>query len=120
MSPSDVRRNLLIMKTFSEGMRGLLFFTARCADLCRASEDEDERTRYGHMLELLTPICKAYCSDWGFRVTEIGIQVLGGYGAFYDGKLHIMNFFTDTYLPHAHTIADTILSGNRSPLDIVF
>ena len=31
-------------------------------------------------LEVLAPICKAYCSDMGFRVTETAIQVFGGYG----------------------------------------
>ena len=33
-----------------------------------------------NMLELLTPICKAYPSDMGFRVTEWAIQCFGGYG----------------------------------------
>jgi hypothetical protein len=32
------------------------------------------------MLELLTPIVKAYCSEWGVRMSLVGIQVLGGYG----------------------------------------
>jgi hypothetical protein len=40
--------------------------------------------------------------------------------AYYDGKLHSMRFFVDTYLPHAQAICETILSGNRSPLDIHF
>jgi hypothetical protein len=31
-------------------------------------------------VEVLTPICKAWCSDWGFRVTEWCLQVFGGYG----------------------------------------
>ena len=29
---------------------------------------------------MLTPICKAWPSDWGFRVTEWSLQVFGGYG----------------------------------------
>jgi hypothetical protein len=32
------------------------------------------------MIEVLTPICKAYTSDSAFRVTETAIQVYGGYG----------------------------------------
>jgi len=76
----DVRRMLLTMKAFSEGMRALIYFTAKCADLALHSDDEEERTKNQNMLELLTPIVKAYCSDWGVRMTVMGIQVLGGYG----------------------------------------
>ncbi len=76
----DVRRMLLTMKAFSEGMRAMIYFTTRCADLALHSEDEEERTKNHNMLELLTPIVKAYCSDWGVRMTVMGIQVLGGYG----------------------------------------
>jgi alkylation response protein AidB-like acyl-CoA dehydrogenase len=76
----DVRRNLLTMKAFAEGMRALLYSSALYADLSLDSEDEQERTTAQNMLELITPICKAYCSDWGFHMTELGIQVLGGYG----------------------------------------
>jgi len=39
---------------------------------------------------------------------------------FYDGKLHSMRFFIDTYLPNAHSIAETIATGNRSPLEVKF
>ena len=38
---------------------------------------------------------------------------------FYDGKLHSMRFFLDTYLPKAAAIAETAFSGNRSPLDVI-
>lgn len=76
----DVRRMLLTMKAFTEGMRALIYSAAFFADMAGASEDEEERTKNKNMLELLTPICKAYCSDWGFRMTEIGVQILGGYG----------------------------------------
>ncbi|MBN2498686.1 MAG: acyl-CoA dehydrogenase [Deltaproteobacteria bacterium] len=76
----DVRRNLLSMKAFSEGMRALLYSTALFSDLMLVHEDENERNNYKSLVELLTPICKAYCSDWGFRMTELGIQIFGGYG----------------------------------------
>jgi alkylation response protein AidB-like acyl-CoA dehydrogenase len=76
----DVRRMLLNMKAFSEGMRALVYFTAKCADLSVNAVDEEERTKNQNMLELLTPIVKGYCSEWGVRMTLVGIQVLGGYG----------------------------------------
>ncbi len=76
----DVRRNLLTMKAFSEGMRAMLYSAAFSADQALHAEDEEDRKKYHSMLELVTPICKAYCSDWGFHMTELGIQVFGGYG----------------------------------------
>jgi alkylation response protein AidB-like acyl-CoA dehydrogenase len=76
----DVRRMLLNMKAFSEGMRALVYFTTKCADLSINAEDEEVRTKNENILGLLTPIVKAYCSDWGVRMTVMGIQVLGGYG----------------------------------------
>ncbi len=76
----DIRRMLLMMKSFTEGMRALLYSTALYSDLSNCVEDADERKKYHGLLELLTPVCKAWCSDMGFRVTEWAIQCYGGYG----------------------------------------
>ncbi len=72
----DVRRMLLTMKAYVEGSRALLYSTAHFHDMYVATGDEG----WENLVELLTPICKAYCSDTGFRVTELAIQVHGGYG----------------------------------------
>jgi hypothetical protein len=40
----------------------------------------EEAASYKAISELLTPICKAWCTDWSFRVTEWCLQVFGGYG----------------------------------------
>ena len=76
----DIRRMLLMMKAFTEGMRALLYTTAFFADLAECSEDEAERNKYHGFVELLTPVCKAWPSDMGFRVTEWAMQCYGGYG----------------------------------------
>lgn len=76
----DVRRNLMFMKSYVEGMRALLYQTALFIDLEAHSADEKERAYYEGLVGVLTPICKAYCSDQGFRVTELAMQVYGGYG----------------------------------------
>jgi alkylation response protein AidB-like acyl-CoA dehydrogenase len=76
----DIRRMLLMMKAFTEGMRALLYTTAFFADLAECSEDEAERMECHGFVELLTPICKAWPSDMGFRVTEWAMQCFGGYG----------------------------------------
>ena len=76
----DVKRNLLIMKSYTEGMRALLYYTAMCTDVAAHSPDEEERSKAEASVELLTPICKAYCSEYGFRMTAVGVQIYGGYG----------------------------------------
>jgi alkylation response protein AidB-like acyl-CoA dehydrogenase len=76
----DIRRMLLMMKALTEGMRALLYATAFFTDIAESSEDEAEQTKYHGLVELLTPICKAWPSDMGFRVTEWAIQCLGGFG----------------------------------------
>jgi hypothetical protein len=76
----DVRVMLLRQKAYSEGTRALLLFTAYCADRAESEADETERKRYEGLVEVMTPICKAYCSDMGFRVTEWALQTYGGYG----------------------------------------
>ncbi|NPU83771.1 MAG: acyl-CoA dehydrogenase [Syntrophaceae bacterium] len=76
----DVRRMLLWMKAQVEGMRVLMYYTAWCVDKARTAVEDGEREKWTGLLEILTPICKAYCSDMAFRVTEQAIQVYGGYG----------------------------------------
>jgi alkylation response protein AidB-like acyl-CoA dehydrogenase len=76
----DIRRMLLMMKAFTEGMRALLYTTSSFIDIAENSEDEAERMKYHGLVELLTPICKAWPSDMGFRVTEWAIQCFGGFG----------------------------------------
>ncbi len=80
ISHPDVRRMLLWMKAQVEGMRVLMYYTAYCVDLAETATDEAQKDKYHGILEVLTPICKAYCSDIGFKVTEQAIQVYGGYG----------------------------------------
>jgi hypothetical protein len=75
----DVRRNLLLQSAYVQAMRALLSYTAYCMDLAHGGEGE-EKERHEGLVEILTPICKAWCSDWGFRVTEWAMQTFGGYG----------------------------------------
>lgn len=76
----DVRRNLLWMKAYTEGLRALIFYTVSCIDRESVSDDEAERRKWGHIVGLLTPIAKAYATDKGFEVCTLAIQVFGGYG----------------------------------------
>jgi len=75
----DVRRSLLLQSAYVQAMRALVTYTAWCMDMAHISEGE-ERDRWQGLVELFTPISKAWCSDWGFRVTEWALQIYGGYG----------------------------------------
>ena len=75
----DVRRMLLWQKSVVEGLRALMLRVALYADLSKHGPAED-RAKYNNFLELLTPICKAYGSEMGFRVTDYAMLCLGGYG----------------------------------------
>ncbi|WP_257308339.1 acyl-CoA dehydrogenase [Geothrix fuzhouensis] len=75
----DVRRMLLMQSAYVQAMRALVSYTAWCMDMAHVSEGE-EKDRWQGLVELFTPVCKAWCSDWGFRVTEWALQTFGGYG----------------------------------------
>ncbi|MDR3684057.1 MAG: acyl-CoA dehydrogenase [Geothrix sp.] len=75
----DVRRSLLLQSAYVQAMRALVSYTAWCMDMAHVTQGA-ERDRWQGLVELFTPISKAWCSDWGFRVTEWALQVFGGYG----------------------------------------
>ena len=75
----DVRRMLLSSKAYTEAMRAILYQTSYYLDMSHLTEGE-ESERYNSYVEMLTPICKAWCSEWGVQVTHWCLQVHGGYG----------------------------------------
>ena len=76
----DVRQMLMWQKAISEAGRALVIRTATFVDLAHEVEDEAEKEKYTGLVEILTPVTKAYCTDQGFRCTELALQTLGGYG----------------------------------------
>jgi alkylation response protein AidB-like acyl-CoA dehydrogenase len=75
----DVRRMLLTQKALVEGCRALAYFAALQLDALH-HDDEAARTEANDLLALLTPITKAFLSDSGFEVANLGVQVFGGHG----------------------------------------
>ncbi|MEJ2096057.1 MAG: acyl-CoA dehydrogenase [Deltaproteobacteria bacterium] len=76
----DVRRQLLTMKTYVEGMRSLLYYAGYCDDIIEISKDEGLKEKLKGIVDLLIPICKGYITDRAYDVCNIGMQVYGGYG----------------------------------------
>jgi alkylation response protein AidB-like acyl-CoA dehydrogenase len=76
----DVKRQLLHMKAYVDGMRALMYFTALCFDKVVTAPDESEKDLYQGLIELLIPVVKGYITDRAFEVCTQGVQVYGGYG----------------------------------------
>jgi len=89
----DVRRMLLWMKAYVSGMRSFIYYVGRCFDIAETSADPAERERYEGLIEVLTPVVKAYCSDRAFDVCNQAVQVYGGYG--YTGEFPVEQYLRD-------------------------
>ncbi|MDJ0990570.1 MAG: acyl-CoA dehydrogenase [Desulfobacterales bacterium] len=76
----DVRRMLLEMKVYVEGMRSLLYYAGFCEDQKELAADEAEKAKWQGIIDVLIPICKGYITDKAFEVCSTGMQVYGGYG----------------------------------------
>jgi len=76
----DVRRMLLTMKCYTEGMRSLLGYIANLEDQKIVSDNNEEKERYQNLIEILTPVGKGYVTDRAVDVCNMAIQVFGGYG----------------------------------------
>jgi len=76
----DVRRMLMRQKVLNEGMRAMALFTGHQLDLSVAHPDPEVREAADDMVQLLTPVVKAFLTDEGFNNANVGLQVLGGSG----------------------------------------
>ncbi len=76
----DVRRMLLSMRAQTEAIRAFAYFTAAQLDAAKRHPDEAVRREKKALVDLLTPVVKAWGSDTGIDVANTGIQVFGGAG----------------------------------------
>jgi len=76
----DVRRMLMTMKVYVEGMRSLLYYVGMCDDRVDVAENEEEKAKFKGIIDLLIPLAKGYVSDRAFDVCNLGVQVYGGCG----------------------------------------
>lgn len=76
----DVRRMILTMKSYSEGMRSILFYIGWLEDMKKVSGDEGKTNDYQGLIDVLIPVAKGYITDRAFEMCSIGVQVFGGYG----------------------------------------
>ena len=76
----DVKRMLLTMKSTTEAMRALAYWTSALLDRARVHPDEAERRRAQALVDLLIPVVKGWSTEMGIEVASLGIQVHGGMG----------------------------------------
>ncbi|MCH2041682.1 MAG: acyl-CoA dehydrogenase C-terminal domain-containing protein [Saccharospirillaceae bacterium] len=76
----DVRRMLLRQKVTIEGGRAMAYFTAMQLDVSQHGETAEDREHADDMVQLLTPVVKAFLTDEGFFCANDGLQLMGGNG----------------------------------------
>ena len=76
----DVRRMLMTMKVYVEGIRSLSYFIANQMDQVRLANDPADKAKHQGLVDFLIPVAKGYVTDRCFEVCSLGVQVYGGYG----------------------------------------
>ncbi|MEN8210126.1 MAG: acyl-CoA dehydrogenase, partial [Thermodesulfobacteriota bacterium] len=89
----DVRRMLLSMKMYTEGMRSLLCYIASLEDKKSLSINNRKKEEYQDLIDILIPIAKGYVTDRSLDICNMAVQVLGGYG--YTGEFPVEQILRD-------------------------
>jgi butyryl-CoA dehydrogenase len=97
---ADVRRMLLMQKAWCEGALGLCLHAARLVDEQRTAESAEARREAGLLLDVLTPVVKAWPSEWCLEANKWAIQILGGYG--YTRDFPVEQLYRDNRLNMIH------------------
>ncbi len=106
----DVRRMLMLQKSYAEGLRALVFYAAWLLDRAVLDPDDDH---WGRLNDLLLPMVKGYSSEKGYEMLALSLQTLGGNG-------YTMDYPMEQYLRDAKI--DTIYEGTTAiqGLDLFF
>lgn len=106
----DVRRMLMNLKAYSEGLRALVMYTAWVQDQAQLHPDDD---RWERRSDFLLPLVKGYSSETAYHQLADALQVLGGSGFTQDYPLE--QYIRDTKI-------DTIYEGTTGiqALDLFF
>lgn len=105
---ADVRRMLLTQKAYAEGALALSLYAARLVDDMATDPNPEARERAHLMLELLTPVVKAWPSQFCLEANSLAIQVLGGYG--YTRDYPVEQYYRDNRLNPIHEGTNGIMA----------
>ncbi len=85
MKHPDVRRSLLLQKSYAEGMRALVLYTASQQDAVQLAAASGERNEAAAALnDLLLPVVKGVGSERAYEQLAQSLQTLGGSGYLQD------------------------------------
>ena len=85
MKHPDVRRSLLLQKSYAEGMRALVLYTASQQDAVQLAAARGEQDELAVDLnDLLLPVVKGVGSERGYEQLAQSLQTLGGSGYLQD------------------------------------
>jgi len=96
---ADVRRMLLVQKSYVEGALALNLYCASLVDRMRVGTASG-RQEIALLLDLLTPIAKSWPSQFCLEANSLAIQVHGGYG--YTRDYDVEQFYRDNRLNPIH------------------
>lgn len=115
----DIRRMLLTMRSFTEGARALALYTAMKLDIAKRHNDPKVQQEADDFIQCITPILKAYFTDMGFEVTNLGMQIYGGHG--YIREYGMEQYVRDARIAQIYEGANGIqaldLVGRKLPKD---
>src|SRR6266478_6269970 len=116
---ADVRRMLLAAKSYVEGGLALGLYAARLYDEMDTAASPDARREAQVLLSLLTPLVKAWPSQYCLLASDLAIQVHGGYG--YMREYPVEQFYRDNRLNPIHEGTNGIqaldLLGRKVPME---
>jgi alkylation response protein AidB-like acyl-CoA dehydrogenase len=76
----DVRNMLMTMRCLTEGGRALAHWIGHAFDVALKHPDPVVRQENDDLVQLMTPIVKAFLTDTGFEIANLCLQVHGGHG----------------------------------------
>jgi alkylation response protein AidB-like acyl-CoA dehydrogenase len=82
-----IRRILLDLRVWTEGMRALGYWAGHLLDLAEHEPQAEARSRAHALVSLLTPVIKSFFSERGFQLASEALQVFGGYGYTQDYRI---------------------------------
>ena len=104
----DVRRSLMLQKSYSEGMRALVAYTAYWQDLiemAKAGDTSIDLDMAERINDLLLPIVKGVGSERSYEMLAVSLQTYGGSG-------YLQDYPIEQYLRDAKI--DTLYEGTTA------
>ncbi|MBP6819256.1 MAG: acyl-CoA dehydrogenase C-terminal domain-containing protein [Ferrovibrio sp.] len=116
----DIRRMLMSIKAFTEGARALALWTGLEIDVAGKHPDPEQRQVSDDLVAFLTPMIKAYLTEYGYQSTTMAQQVYGGHG--YIAEWGMEQFVRDARIAMIYEGANGIqaldLVGRKLPTGI--